>query len=208
MRSRGGFTLVEVLIATSILVIIATMVFEAFAVTLTAGKGLEERAELYHTARFIIRKLTEDLSSASLYTNNTLGSFTGVDKNSGGENMDELKFTGFGGRIVFTGTASDQARVTWRVEAPAGSKRFTLIRGENHFITGFDEAKEMAEEMEVSASLKSFDLKYYDNAAWVEGFDAIHVRRLPRAVALSFTLEDEDGRTLSKKAVIPVGPGL
>ena len=41
MNSRKGFTLVEVLIATSILVIIATMVFEAFAATLSAGKGLE-----------------------------------------------------------------------------------------------------------------------------------------------------------------------
>lgn len=198
----------EVLIATSILVIIATMVFEAFAVTLTAGKGLEQRAELYHTARFIIRKLTEDLSSASLYTNNTLGSFVGVDKKSGGENMDELVFTGFGGRVVFTGTASDQARVTWRTQAPAGSMRLTLTRGENHFITGFDEAGEMAEEMDVTSSIKSFDLKYYDNGVWLEKYEATQIRRLPKAVALSFTLEDEEGRTLSKKAVIPVGPGL
>lgn len=208
MRGRAGFTLVEVLIATSILVIIATMVFEAFTVTLTAGKGLEERAELYHTARFIIRKLTEDLSSASLYTNSAAGSFSGVDKKSGGENSDELVFTGFGGRVIFTGTASDQARVTWKTEAPSGSKRLTLKRGENHFITGFDEAKEMAEEMEVTGSLKSFDIKYFDNGTWLEGFDAANVRRLPKAVALSFTLEDDDGRTLTKKAVIPVGAGL
>jgi prepilin-type N-terminal cleavage/methylation domain-containing protein len=208
MRSRAGFTLVEVLIATTILVIIATMVFEAFSVTLTAGKGLEERAELYHTARFIIRKFTEDLSSASLYTNNTLGSFAGVDKKSNGENADELVFTGFGGRTVFTGTASDQARVTWKTEAPPGSKRLVLKRGENHFVTGFDEAREMAEEMEVTGSLKSFDLKYFDNGTWLEAFDAALVRRLPKAVALSFTLEDEDGRTLTKKAVIPVGSGL
>ncbi len=208
MRNRKGFTLVEVLIATSILVIIAAMVFEAFAATLAAGKGLEERAELYHTARFIIRKLTEDMSSASLYTNNTLGSFTGADMKSGGENADELTFTGFGGRMLFTGTDSDQARVTWKTEAPDGSKRLSLKRGENHFITGFDEAKNMAEDMEVTASLKSFDLKYYDNGTWLDGFDAGKTRRLPNAVALTFTLEDDDGRTLTKKAVIPVGPGL
>jgi prepilin-type N-terminal cleavage/methylation domain-containing protein len=208
MRSRAGFTLVEVLIATTILVIIATMVFEAFAVTLTAGKGLEERAELYHTARFIIRKLTEDLSSASLYTNSVAGSFSGVDKKAGAQNADELVFTGFGGRVIFTGTASDQARVTWKTEAPSGSKRLTLKRGENHFITGFDEAREMAEEMEVTSLLKSFDLKYFDNGAWVDGFDAAALKRLPKAVALSFTLEDDDGRTLTKRAVIPVGAGL
>jgi prepilin-type N-terminal cleavage/methylation domain-containing protein len=208
MRGRAGFTLVEVLVASTILVIIASMVFEAFSATLSAGKGLEERAELYHTARFIIRKLTEDLSSASLYTNNTLGSFAGTDKKEGGENSDELVFTGFGGRTIFTGTASDQARVTWKTEAPAGSKRLTLRRGENHFITGFDEAREMAEDMEVTSSLKSFDLKYFDNGTWLEAYDAATIRRLPKAVALSFTLEDGDGRTLTKKAVIPVGAGL
>lgn len=208
MRNRKGFTLVEVLIATSILVIIAAMVFEAFAATLSAGKGLEERAELYHTARFIIRKLTEDMSSASLYTNNTLGNFTGADMKSGGENADGLTFTGFGGRMLFTGTDSDQARITWKTEAKDGSKRLSLKRGENHFITGFDEAKNMAEDMEVTASLKSFDLKYYDNGTWLDGFDAGKTRRLPNAVALTFTLEDDDGRTLTKKAVIPVGSGL
>lgn len=208
MRSRAGFTLVETLIASAILVIIASMVFEAFAVTLTAGKGLEERAELHHTARFIIRKLTEDLSSASLYTNSSAGSFAGADRKSGGENADELAFTGFGGRILLTGTAPDQARVTWKAEAAPGAKRLTLKRGENHFITGFDEAREMAEEMEVTGSLKSFDLKYFDNGTWLEGFDANLAKRLPKAVALNFTLEDDDGRTLTKKAVIPVGAGL
>ena len=208
MRNRGGFTLVEVLVATAILVIIASMVFKAFAVTLTAGKGLEERAELYHTARFIIRKLTEDLSSASLYINSAQGSFAGTDKKTGGENSDELVFTGFGGRVALIGIASDQARVTWKTEAPSGSKRMTLKRGENHFITGFDEAKEMAEEMEVTGWLKSFDLKYFDNGTWLEGFDANLTKRQPKAVALSFTLEDDEGRTLTKKAVIPVGPGL
>jgi prepilin-type N-terminal cleavage/methylation domain-containing protein len=208
MNSRKGFTLVEVLIATSILVIIAAMVFEAFAATLSAGKGLEERAELYHTARFIIRKLTEDMSSASFYTNNTLGSFTGVDRKANGQDADEIAFTGFGGRIAFTGTDCDQARITWKAEAPAGVKKLALRRIENHFITGFDEAKNQAEDMEVTAWLKSFDLKYYDNGTWLDAFDATKTKILPKAVALTFTLEDDDGRTLTKKAVIPVGPGL
>lgn len=207
MRNNGGFTLLETLIAASILVIIAAMVFESFAVTLSAGRGLEEEAELRHTARFIIRKMTEDLSSASLYTNNLLGSFTGLDNKSSGESADEIRFTGFGGRMIFTETASDQALVTWRAEAPAGARRLTLIRGENHYITGFTEAKEMAEEMEVTSSLKSFDIQYYDNGTWLEGFNANNTRRMPKAVAITFTLEDDDGRSITKKAVIPVGAG-
>jgi prepilin-type N-terminal cleavage/methylation domain-containing protein len=207
MNNKGGFTLLETLIAASILVIIAAMVFESFAVTLSAGRGLEEEAELRHTARFIIRKMTEDMSSASLYTNNQLGSFIGVDNKSSGQNADEIKFTGFGGRMIFTETASDQALVTWRAEAPVGSKRLTLVRGENHYITGFTEAKEMAEEMEVTSSLKSFDVRYYDNGTWLDGFNTAHTRRLPKAVELTFTLEDGEGRSITKKAVIPVGAG-
>ncbi|MBI5816326.1 MAG: prepilin-type N-terminal cleavage/methylation domain-containing protein [Nitrospinae bacterium] len=203
---KTGFTLIETLIAVAIMAIIGTMVFGSFSAVLGAGRGVEEQAELYHTARFIIRKMSEDLSSAAMYTNNTQGIFSGKGEKIGGEELSQLKFTGFGGRMAGPDTGSDQAQIVWYTVSDPETKILTLVRSENPYVIDLESSKEMAGAMEVTDKIKSFRLRYYANGEWADTYDSKNKGgALPQAVSLEFELADETGRSVKKQALMPVG---
>jgi len=64
MSRRGGFTLLEILVATAILGIIMGTVYGVFARTLAAKNHSEERAELYASGREVVLKIADELEGA------------------------------------------------------------------------------------------------------------------------------------------------
>ncbi|MBI4666534.1 MAG: type II secretion system protein [Nitrospinae bacterium] len=206
IMGHGGFTLLETLIAAAILTIVSAMVFEAFAVTLSAGQGVEERARVYHEARFIIRKLTDDLASASLYPNNqTQAIFAAKDLKTHEAATDEISFTGFGRRAMLAESSSDEALITWNVEYDDKTKLYTLYRSENPYVTDLAMAREMGEKLDVTDRIKSFNLRFGDGVNWADGHDSRQSKKLPNTVSLEFSLDDGKGHAVTRRALIPVG---
>jgi len=71
MRSAGkkasvsnGFTILEVLVAVTILATIFTLVFATFFYTVNNAEEQEQRAALYHKAGFILNNIAQNASSA------------------------------------------------------------------------------------------------------------------------------------------------
>lgn len=197
--------MLEILVASAIFSIIGIMLFGVFTSVISSGDGLAQRAELAHTARFIVRKLTEDLSAASLLPNNTEGVFVGADNKTGKWETDEIRFTGFGRLTFLANSSSDQALIAWYVKSGKDGGLFSLVRSENPFILGGEISNERAEQMEVTDRLRSFQIRYLQSSGWNDKFDSKIKNKLPKAVSYEFTLEDKEGRRLTRSAIASVG---
>jgi prepilin-type N-terminal cleavage/methylation domain-containing protein len=62
--SQSGFTILEVLVAVTVLAMMTTIVFSVFFYTITNAEQLEERAALRHRAGFILGDISRTVSSA------------------------------------------------------------------------------------------------------------------------------------------------
>lgn len=206
IKTSRGFTLLEVLIASSILAMIFAMVMGAYTGLLSSGRGVRASADANQVARYIVRKMTEDLQSASLLKNNTEPLFYGKHKKANKRGEDSILLTGFGRRLLFTGSNSDQAEIGWIVKKGAtSSDLYRLFRTENTNITGFRRFADKEEKLPVTDRLYSFDLEYYYNKKYEKSFDSKLTKRLPRGVRLRFELVDEEGRKIKRSALISVG---
>lgn len=203
--NRGGFTLLEVMLATAILSLVATMVYASFNGVLSSGKYVKSMTNLAHTNRFIIRSLTQDLASASIFPNNPQGIFLGRRGGDGKRMTAELFFTGFGRRFVLTGSGSDQAAITWFVVKSDKRETYTLMRGETPNIQELDFDREKARAFDVTDQLVSFDIRYLKGTEWKDSFDSKSRKSIPDAVRVEFTLKDEFGNVSDGKALIQVG---
>ncbi|MBI3353497.1 MAG: type II secretion system protein, partial [Nitrospirae bacterium] len=66
MNSKKGFTLIEVLIAITILTVIMMVVYQAFTASTDGIKRAEAVDDINSTARVIFLKLMDDINSAYL----------------------------------------------------------------------------------------------------------------------------------------------
>jgi len=62
--TRGGFTLLEILIAIFIFALIVSAVFTAYRGTFTVIEDTESREDIYHMARVALERIIEDLEAA------------------------------------------------------------------------------------------------------------------------------------------------
>ncbi|VAX17033.1 hypothetical protein MNBD_NITROSPINAE02-1580 [hydrothermal vent metagenome] len=207
-EKKSGFTLLETLVAAAILSIVAVMVFGAFSGVMRASAGVNQRADITHTARFIARKLTEDINSASLLPHNEYGIFIGLERKIRTSQVDEIRFTNFGRSTLFTNAGSDQAEVAWFVISGKEPDMFILLRRENPFIMGEKPDEKRADLFEVTDRLRTIKVRYYVGATWVESFDSTTNKGLPKAVSVEFTLEDEDGHRITKRVIASAGGAL
>ncbi len=203
--TNGAFTLLELMVSVTILLIVAAIVFGSFNSVISAAEEARSGSQVSHMARFIIRRMSDDLASASLLPNNASGFFIGEDSGHDGPRADSVRFTGFGRRFVIVGAGSDQAEIAWYVKKNPGSKLHTLMRAESPYIAGPGSDVDRKFALDVTHRLVSFDLEYLVGNEWQSGFDFTVAKALPRYVSLEFTLMDDHGNTITKTALLPIG---
>lgn len=204
----GGFTLIEILVAVTIVGLIGTMVFGAFSGALTASDRIAARSESALVARFIASKFFKDVQGATLLKYSSNGRFVGINGKISGEiDADSIAFTSYNRASYFTGLVSDQALITWRAIDPepasgAESDLMLLERSENAYIMELDDEESEIEPRRwiVTDRLKSWNIRYYDKASGKYS-DEIEITgpgkadRLPTGLELKFELLDLDGQT-------------
>jgi general secretion pathway protein J len=87
---ENGFTLLEVLLATTILGVVMAMLSLGLAATLRVVEATEQQEEVYYLAQTALRRITEDLAATSAAPE---GIFVGRNNEIRGRRADSLVFT-------------------------------------------------------------------------------------------------------------------
>lgn len=205
-RATRGLTLLEVLIASAILSLVASMIWVAFDQTARMRTKLSERQEHDHLARVAITRITRDLRSAflSLHVNQeqraaaVITAFKGRSSN-GGSRLDLTTFTH---RRLRRGThEGDACEVGYQLldhRGDDGVRGMDLVRRESPRIDNDPERGGVIDVL--IPGVKSFELSYYDDQTdqWTETWDSTQatgqVGRLPPRVRVTITLEEGERR--------------
>ncbi len=202
-----GFTLIEVLLAIFIGAIVLTVLYASFFQIVNAKDSAEDNLELYHEARVIISKMTEDLSMA--YPRGMVYPVQGASASSffvgraeqqvGRSSVD---FTSLSHTAGINSGDSDQAEITYYLKPVPQSALFFLMRRENPRI-GSDSS---AIEYPLSERVVGFTLTYMrtDGDEFINEWDSAQTSSLPRAVDITLTLRSAKGEDFEFNSIVLV----
>lgn len=210
-NQNKGFTIIELLIAITILLIIMTVVYQGFTVSTDGVRRAEAVDNLNDTARIIFLRLTDDINTAYLPDKNAI--FVGEAKRDGKYPRDTINLTSLSNQIIvkdakeselheigyFLKEASDH-------KASGKDKPASLYRREKKTI-GKEPPLEGGNSYELTEEIAGLRFRYYDGSKWKDNWDSRTNKTLPKAVEIELTLLDEDKKERSFRTIIDVPMG-
>jgi general secretion pathway protein J len=203
-RGERGVTLLEVLIASAILIMVATMIWASFDQTAKLRARIGYRQENDYLMRTAIGRITRDLRGAylSLHVNQTqtlLAATTQFIGRGGGSGGATLQMATFTHRRLRRGShEGDACEVGYTLADRRGSNGMDLLRREQARI---DTDPEHGGVLDVLVpNVRRFELKYYDptTSQWVERWDTTQATgqpgRLPARVRVLLSVEEGERR--------------
>lgn len=103
-KKQEAFTLLELLISTTILVVVMAAIYASFRTGIFGFRDIEENIDTYQAARQIIEQLNRDLRSACVYRSddakfngqvNRIGFLTLVDRYSNNQMLQDYAFVAY-----------------------------------------------------------------------------------------------------------------
>lgn len=190
-----GFTLVEVLIALSIVAIISSLIYGSFARTFDVRDLVTQSQERYHGLRVALERMARELSMAFVYNCQQLDTPTGerrqqtLFKLEHEGKFDKLTFTSFSHLRLFKDVhESDQNVLSYFGEDdPKHSSQYNLMRREKARIDG--QPEEGGETQVLCPDIKELRFDFWDDVKndWVDDWDCSRIERqnqLPRLVRI------------------------
>ena len=104
MKNRRSFTLVELLIASSIFAVVMVALYAAFSSGVFGYRNIQERIDAYHQARLVLEHLDRDLRNSFAYSaadtkfsgqNDKVSFFSLVDDYRGNEIISAFAFISY-----------------------------------------------------------------------------------------------------------------
>jgi general secretion pathway protein J len=197
-RARRGFTLLELLVAISILAMVSVLIYGAFSAMQKSRAGLERVQERYREGRMAMQRISRDLASCYLSLHVPVDTRLAVQKTSfigkRGSPTDRLDFNAFSNtRRDRNKHESDQAELSYfGSENPDRSGTLDLAR---RVSTNLDLDPQHGGRVEVLATdIDLFQLDYLDpqSGLWNETWDSTQVtgqpNRLPLQVRITLVL--------------------
>ncbi len=207
--SSKGFTLLELLLAVTITSLLFAVLYTSFFKIIEAKEAAEEELELYHEARLLLAKISEDISMAfkPKQKESTKVIFYGVNN----EDKDSLQFATFSHlRIGRDIKESDQCEVGYYLKPVSEDKEnqlYFLMRREDPTIDDLPE--EGGLEYAFSDRVLAINLRYLLNEGEVvDDWDSrtARGRGLPNAVEITLVLRGNRGKDIkiTTTALIPI----
>ena len=178
--SEEGFTLVEILLATALVAVIAAMVFGSLHLSTVAIDGARRAAAREQLLRSTLRIMSEELSTA---VSSPIGPMMGINGNQEGQPADTVAFNTLGRfRGGETGLESEMVRIVYTRETDR------LLRFMRRNIYGITD--ESLDQFELAKLVKGFNIRYYDSQAnaWLDEWDGRAKTSPPSAVLIELTL--------------------
>ena len=194
ITSKPGFTLLELLVALSLLVIIAAAVYGSYFTVIrgrdSATAGMESLRETAAT----LAQLRREISSALYRSGDKRLSFVVEDRDQFGKPASNLTFTTLGMTRSGDSPSSDLREVSYRPREKEG--RLLLARSEKELF--FKIEPQQYPQME---ELEGFLVECDDNGKWVRSWDTTLNGKLPDGVRITLTVKEGE-KSISYRAFI------
>jgi general secretion pathway protein J len=200
---RRGFTLIEVLVAVSILAMVTTLVWGSFRDTFRTKTAVEAQSARYRTVRIALERVAREISQSYLSQNEDTSQqerrtlFLGKRKND----VDELRFSYFGHqRLYQDADECDTAQVYYFGARDRDNNWTNLMRRETRRL-GNDRPENLPGSTDVLCDdVVRFRLEYWDarDKQWRDEWATIAADgqpdRLPSKVRVTLVVHDERGK--------------
>lgn len=220
LAARGGFTLIEVLIAIAIFSLLMIAVYQTFDQGVRSYQTVEHSRELNETARLILDRIGDDLQSAAIFQDNPDMVLVGEDGTGArGQSADRLVFATLNHLALDPNAPeSDLAEVEYRIRPDPETREPLLVRREKAYL---DDDHEQGGVLSIlSDKVTGLNFRYFDGTESLkERWDAraqgdqvaheqgqqlsrtVNTGLLPQAVETTLVVRDADGRDVAFTSV-------
>lgn len=187
IKARRGFTLIEILIATSIFSVVILSLYAAFRTGISSYRRLDSAFNIYQTARILFNRMETDLKNSFIYsegnskfqgTNSALQFFSVVDSFAEGKRVENV------------------SRIKYYLEEDA------LKRASQQGLGALEADTEIQGE-EIASNIKEFLLQYAYSKdvkdrpfdwldSWPQESDPDSIKNVPIAVQIKLKLIEKD----------------
>jgi len=203
-HNKRGFTLIEVMVAVSILAIVTTLTWASFKQTFATKSAIEAQAGRYRTVRLALERMARELSMVYVSQNEDTSQPERrtrlVGKHHG--DIDEVLFSYFGHqRLYADANEADTALVYYYAGRDRDDSRKTnLMRRETRRLSYLKVDEQAGEADIVCDDVIKLKLDYYDKRdkvwrdEWVTTSLDGQPDRLPSKIRITLTVRDERGK--------------
>jgi type II secretion system protein J len=169
-RTKNGFTLLELLIAVSIVVFIVVSVYASISLISNIEGSVNKSVDFYQTANLALQIICADISSAFISLENEKLIFLGSDGGSGDSAADEIEFFALIDEEFSPGyMVPVLKRIKYYLEEDK------LMRMETGMIAKGLEDEE-GNSFELCEGVFGIDFEYYDGENWQTNWDSDRIR--------------------------------
>ena len=193
---EGGFTLIEVLLAVSLVAMMATLVFGSLYVTLSAIDTARANSANEQIVRSTLRLMTDELSFGE---GRTTFPWMGINGQWDGQPADSIAFLTMG---QFRGAESAKDTELVRIVYTREGDR--LLRFARKNLYGLTD--ESIEHVVLATNVKEFNVRYYDGKGklWLDEWSG-RGQESPKVILIELTLLQEKEERLTVRQWVAVG---
>lgn len=178
--SEEGFTLIEILLAVSLIAMMATLVFGSLYVTTSAMDAARAKSSDEQIVRRTLSLMIDELAVSE---SRATGPWIGINDQRDGQPADSVAFLTMG---QFRG--ADSAKDTELVRIVYTREGDRLLRFSRRNLYSLTD--ESIEKVELATKVKGFNVRYYDGKSqlWLDEWDSRGKPGTPKAILLELTL--------------------
>jgi general secretion pathway protein J len=178
--SEEGFTLIEILLAVSLIAMMATLVFGSLYVTTSAMDAARAKSSDEQIVRRTLSLMIDELAVSE---SRATGPWMGINDQRDGQPADSVAFLTMG---QFRG--ADSAKDTELVRIVYTREGDRLLRFSRRNLYSLTD--ESIEKVELATKVKGFNVRYYDGKSqlWLDEWDSRGKPGAPKAILLELTL--------------------
>lgn len=201
-RGQAGMTLIEVLMALTILSFMLIITWSTTSTTVEAKQHFEIMQERNHEIRVAMGRMARDISSAYISgnENESLTNRRTLFVGDSDSPVDELRFSSLGHVVLWAdANESEQTLISYQSEPdPENPRQTNLLRRESRRLSNEQWESEPAEVDLLLRNIERVELEYFDwrDNEWQTSWDSTGADaeqgRLPSRVRITVTMREGD----------------